>query len=216
MIVASLYTLYVSNELLILLFICARYLHKNGCTPESMLSFMSNIPLTQGMRELLDITSANKSFDHIIISDANSVFIQHLLQVLGLSVVINEVFTNPAEFDENGCLTIKRYHTQDWCTLSTVNLCKGHILKTFIEKQESKGVDYRHIIYVGDGYNDLCPALTLRSQDVVMPRVGFKLLKLIERMTNKNKPVKRTELKAAVVPWETGLDILKHIQSLGY
>uniref|UniRef100_A0A0B6ZFU4 Pyridoxal phosphate phosphatase PHOSPHO2 n=1 Tax=Arion vulgaris TaxID=1028688 RepID=A0A0B6ZFU4_9EUPU len=191
-----------------------KYLHSNGIAPENILSCMSEIALTQGMKELLEFTSTAGCFDHIVISDSNSVFIEHILENKGLSSVINKVFTNPAEFDNNGCLTIKRYHTQDWCTLSTVNLCKGRILKTFIENCHSEGTEYMHVIYVGDGYNDLCPSLALRSEDTTMPRLGFKLHKLIGKIMRKNKPVNRSELKANVVTWETGFDVLKHIQTL--
>lgn len=191
-----------------------RYLHRNGNTPDDLLSLISKIQLTEGMKELLDFSHTRGSFDHIIISDANSVFIEHILQEKGLSAVIDEVFTNPAKFDENGCLTLKHYHTQDWCTLSTVNLCKGHILKTFIEKRRSEGTEYLHVVYVGDGFNDLCPGLVLRPQDTIMPRAGYKLEKLIRKMTRKNKPVPRSQLKANIVPWNTGLDILTYIQAL--
>lgn len=173
---------------------------------------MSEIELTEGMKELLDFTHTSGCFDHIIISDSNSVFITHILEEKKLTAVMHKVFTNPAQFDAAGCLTLQHYHTQDWCTLSTVNLCKGHILKSYITERNAEGVDYNHVIYVGDGYNDLCPGLSLRQQDVFMPRFGFKLHQVIEKMEQTNKPVKRSELKASIVTWKTGLDILKHLQ----
>ena len=174
---------------------------------------MSEIPLTHGMRELLDFTSRANCFDHIIISDSNSVFINHILEKFGLSHVMTRIFTNPAKFDDTGCLTVQGYHTQDWCSLSTVNMCKGHILKSFIGEKQKSGVDYAAVIYVGDGYNDLCPSLTLRPQDFVFPRVGYKLCKLIAQMEKENKPVDMSSLRANVTPWESGRDILKTLKN---
>ncbi|CAL1540032.1 unnamed protein product [Lymnaea stagnalis] len=191
-----------------------KYLHKNGRTPNEILECISQIPLTKGMNDLLTYSQTIANVDHIIISDSNSVFIDHILGANNLSPTITKVFTNPAEFDDSGCLRLKHYHIQDWCTLSTINLCKGHILKSFLAERENEGAEYKHIIYVGDGHNDLCPGLVLRPQDIFMPRKGFALERLIEKIKRKNKPVKISEIKAKIVPWETGLDILQHIKCL--
>uniref|UniRef100_A0A2C9JMV3 Pyridoxal phosphate phosphatase PHOSPHO2 n=1 Tax=Biomphalaria glabrata TaxID=6526 RepID=A0A2C9JMV3_BIOGL len=191
-----------------------KFLHSNGCTKETLISCLSEIPLTEGMKELLSYTKATENCDHIIISDANSVFIEHILKHHDIFNVIDQVFTNPAQFNQDDCLELQPYHFQDWCTLSTKNLCKGHILKTFLTDQTDRGVFYRHIIYVGDGHNDLCPGLVLRPEDIFMPRLGFTLIKLIEKIRKKNKPVKLSELQASIVPWQTGLDILAHIKAL--
>jgi hypothetical protein len=48
--------------------------------------------------------------------------------------------------DENGCLKIDYYHTQDWCDLSTVNLCKGHILQGYIQKRKQEGNQFDFIL----------------------------------------------------------------------
>ena len=174
---------------------------------------MSEIPLTVGMRELLDFTTGVKCFDHIIISDSNSVFINHILDANNLSNVMASIFTNPAKFNNCGCLTLEGYHSQNWCSLSTFNMCKGHILKSFIDNKYKSGTEYKAVLYVGDGYNDLCPSLTLRSQDFVFPRVGFRLHKLISQMSEENKPVNISNLTAKVIPWESGLDILKAVKT---
>ncbi|RUS71963.1 hypothetical protein EGW08_020276 [Elysia chlorotica] len=190
-----------------------KYLHKNGTRESDILSCMSEIPVTAGMKELLDFTVGVKCFDHIIISDSNSVFINHILNTNNLSSTISNIFTNPAKFDSCGCLTLEGYHSQDWCSLSTVNMCKGDILKSFIEDKRKSGTEYKAILYVGDGYNDLCPSLTLRPQDFVFPRVGFRLNKLIEQMSEENKPVDMSTLTAKVIPWVSGLDILKTVKT---
>ena len=38
---------------------------------------------------------------------------------------------------------------------------------------------FRHALYLGDGGNDLCPALGLGPEDMVFPRTGFPLHKAL-------------------------------------
>ena len=38
-------------------------------------------------------------------------------------------------------------------------------------------VGYDRIVYIGDGSNDVCPSLSLSSNDVVVARKGFPLAK---------------------------------------
>jgi len=90
--------------------------------------------------------------------------------------------------------------------MSSVNLCKGHVLTTHIEEAAKRGVHYDRVAYVGDGSNDLCPSLRLRSNDIVFPRKGFALVKLIEKLDDD------LEMLAKVVPWDTGLEILNELK----
>ena len=183
-----------------------QYLHENGTTPEDILQCMTEIKFTEGMKDLLRYLNRD-NFHVIIISDSNSVFISHIMQKAGLNGVIDETYTNPAQFSDSGCLKLDYYHLQDWCSLSTKNLCKGHILEDHIRRQASQGVHYKTVAYVGDGSNDLCPGLKLRAEDLLFPRIGFSLCKKLKGHSR--------ELKAQVLPWKTGgeiLDVLKQRQ----
>ena len=177
-----------------------QHLHQSGVTAGDIEQCMNEIQLVEGMQDLFTFFTEN-NFDVIIISDANTLFIETILKNHSLDRKVNEVYSNPAEYDSKGCLTIKFYHTQDWCQLSSKNLCKGHILDKFIEHKANKGVLYEKIAFVGDGSNDLCPSLRLRSQDLVFARKGYRLEKCI---------VKRPEdMKANVVIWNDGHNILE-------
>ena len=182
-----------------------QYLHENKVTSEDIINCMNEIEFVNGMPELFDHIS-HGSYDNIIISDSNSVFIDCIMKDKGYSEVVNETYTNPAEFEKSGCLTIQYYHTQDWCDLSTRNLCKGHILEEHIAKQKEKGVCYDIVVYVGDGSNDLCPVLRLRPCDYAFSRVGYKL----DEMLKDNDG----NVKCNVVSWENGADILEVLKSL--
>ncbi|KAK7479336.1 hypothetical protein BaRGS_00029414 [Batillaria attramentaria] len=183
-----------------------QYLHENGVSAADIRKHVEQLPLTTGMKELFEYVQKAGGFESIIISDANSVFIQYILEYCGLDMAISQVFTNPAEFNSAGCLTISNFHTQDWCPLSTVNLCKGHILQDFIQRRVAEGVHYSRVLYIGDGSNDFCPGLTLRAQDYLLPRKGFSLWKKLEE--NKEKPEsKRRQVAASVMGWDSAHEI---------
>ena len=42
------------------------------------------------------------------------------------------------------------------------------------------GDKYQKILYIGDGSNDFCSAMTLPENNLVMPRKGFKLEKMLQ------------------------------------
>ena len=75
-------------------------------------------------------------------------------------------------------------HGCPWCP---ANLCKGAELNR-LRHGSGRGAAHEHhlctasrsygrIVYCGDGANDICPALTLGSNDVVLARAGHALAK---------------------------------------
>ena len=179
-------------------------LHYHNVKPDQILECMTEISFSPGMADLLNTLDQTKA-EAIIISDANSVFIDHILHVHGLKDKINKVFTNPAKFNDEGCLKIEMYHVQDSCSLSTVNLCKGQILETYIEERKRQNVHFSNVVFIGDGQNDFCPSMRLSPKDFVFPREGYSLVKYIEKM----KDQQGLHIKASIHTWSSGLDILK-------
>jgi len=151
-----------------------KLLHKHKVSREMIESAMQQLVPTQKMIELLEWLHT-MGHETIIISDSNSVFIEEWLSHNNLTECVRRVFTNPASFNEDGLLTIKPYHHQEWCKLSTENLCKGHILQEYLAERGEEGVKFDAVAYVGDGQNDLCPALKLSKDDFLFPRTGFPL-----------------------------------------
>ncbi|XP_071515740.1 pyridoxal phosphate phosphatase PHOSPHO2-like isoform X2 [Panulirus ornatus] len=183
-----------------------KFLHRNGIKKEAILDCLKEIKLTEGMKELFTGVPRDLT-EFIIISDANSVFIDHILRNCGVRDLFSELFTNPAQFDENGCLHLQMYHLQDWCTLSTKNLCKGDILANYVKQRENEDVTFSTIAYVGDGTNDFCPSLRLKECDIVFPRCGYSLVDFIPKMESE----KGVKIEADVCQWDTGKDILEHL-----
>jgi pyridoxal phosphate phosphatase PHOSPHO2 len=131
------------------------------------------------------------------------VLIDHILRNAGLRDAFRKIYTNPAKFNDVGCLMLDPYHRQDWCSLSTENLCKGRILDH--HQRSSFPADFDAVIYIGDGSNDLCPALRLQPTDIVFARRGFKLATAIDKAATDGE---HGGVTARVVLWDTGHDIL--------
>ncbi|XP_044577465.1 pyridoxal phosphate phosphatase PHOSPHO2-like isoform X2 [Cotesia glomerata] len=175
-------------------------LHSNKITQKEINDVINCIPSVQGFEELLKNLHSNNC-EVIIVSDSNSVFIENWLSYKQLNYTVNEIFTNPAWFDDKDLLNIEPYHEQNWCTLSEKNLCKGFILEEYIKKRKEHGVTFERIAYAGDGKNDLCPMLRLSDKDFAFPRQDYPIIKLLNEPDTKNK------VKAKVIPWKTGSDI---------
>lgn len=200
------------------------YLHSKGITEQQYNECLSTMPAVAGMIDPLIETLAKQpeKYDMIILSDANSFFISSYLKAKSLDTAITTVLTNPARFLEDGQLAIDEYHVQDYCSLSSRNLCKGEALKNFIGKRMLEhNTVYTCINYVGDGENDLCPSTKLSARDRVFPRSGYSLARLCNRLKSNKGQIymgqqqaeraKVPELKATVVPWSTGDEILETI-----
>ena len=64
----------------------------------------------------------------IILSDANTVFIEVILKAYGCEDVFSEVVTNPGWFEGNGRLSVKRWVPAEkphGCGMCSLNMCKG-------------------------------------------------------------------------------------------
>jgi phosphoglycolate phosphatase-like HAD superfamily hydrolase len=71
------------------------------------------------------------------------------------------------------------------CPRCAANMCKSAILaQAWTQPSDNgdttKGVDVR-TVYVGDGHNDYCPALSLKPTDLLLVREGYALWKMLKR-----------------------------------
>ncbi|XP_059207599.1 pyridoxal phosphate phosphatase PHOSPHO2 [Centropristis striata] len=187
-----------------------KYIGEQQVSPDSVRSVMEAIPFTAGMTDLLTFISEHKSsIDCIIISDSNTMFIDWILQASGFQAAVDQVFTNPAKFNELGYMEVQCYHSHD-CRQCPVNLCKRKVLELYLSEQSGRGVQYEQVFYAGDGGNDLCPTSCLRGHDVVMPREGYTLEKLLAKMEGEEDDC---SLRARVIAWSSGTDILKELKA---
>jgi len=166
---ANIKLLYKKNDWIEYMQEIFKLLHKNNIKKDLILKTISEIDELDGMKNCIKILYEN-NFDTIIISDSNSQFINKWLEHNKLIGMIKIIYTNPAYFDENDQLIIKPYHVQYECKISSVNLCKGQILIDYINENK---IDYKHIFYIGDGRNDICPILKLKQNDYGCIRKNF-------------------------------------------
>ncbi|EEB92386.1 hypothetical protein MPER_09113 [Moniliophthora perniciosa FA553] len=108
----------------------------------------------------------------LCLSNANSVFISTILKEKGLETLFSEIITNPAEFEESGLLKLRRRVDPQ----GPQHNCEE--LTAFLERHAP---EFDRVVYVGDGSNDFCPVLRLRSQDIVCCRTFGGLPKRIAR-----------------------------------
>ncbi|KAM3876736.1 pyridoxal phosphate phosphatase PHOSPHO2 [Diretmus argenteus] len=186
------------------------YIRDQEVSPDRVRRVMESIPFTAGMTELLAFISEHKStIDCIVISDSNTIFINWILHAAGVQSAVDQVFTNPAKFNEHGCMEVQCCHTHD-CARCPVNLCKKKVLEVYLSEGAKGGVEYQQMFYVGDGGNDLCPISCLRGQDVVMPRKGYSLEKLLAKLEGQEG---NASLRAKVIAWSSGTEILEELKA---
>ncbi len=92
------------------------------------------------------------------------------------------------------------------CRLCPANLCKGRELAALRAARPG-----RRIVYCGDGANDLCPALALGPQDVLLARAGHELERLVAQRQAGGAPDGR-RVAAAVHTWATHEDLFRLVQ----
>ena len=185
-----------------------RHMHSHGVTQKDYDRRLEGIPFVDGMKDCLHGLQALGG-EVIIISDSNSYFISHILEYNDLGGVFHTVYTNPAEFDGAGLLTMRPFHVNADCALSGPNLCKGKVLKEHVRKRlEEDNVEFGFVGYAGDGGNDFCPMSGALGQgDLALPRddgLRFSIMRHIREC--------KEGLKAEVVAWNSGAEVLSAVE----
>lgn len=183
-------------------------LYDEGVKPTDIHKALEKIPFSPAMKELLERLHNNNT-TVLILSDANTVFIESILKANGVSKYINKIVTNPGRFTEDGKLVVERLIPRDApqhnCSNGcAVNICKGRELTKFLEEAGP----FKRIMYVGDGKNDYCPATLLGADDKLFARTGKSLDALL-----KAKPELIGNLHSKVQHWSDPQEILASVIS---
>ncbi|KAI9572325.1 phosphatase phospho-type [Boletus coccyginus] len=131
--------------------------------------------MKRGIQHLKDPNSLDTTL--FILSNANTFFINTILQHQGIRECFDTIITNPADFTSENPhrLVLRRrvgpddppHNCQVGCE---ENMCKGQELARYLDAHRESNTEFDRVVYVGDGNNDFCPVLRLRSQDVVLCR----------------------------------------------
>ncbi|KAF9556934.1 hypothetical protein EC968_007874 [Mortierella alpina] len=208
---------------------CLKDFHDQGGSGQVVRDALTKVPLDADMIKTCQLLHA-KGWTLVIVSDANSIYIDGILQHYGIRHLFSAVITNPAFWDSQDRLHIQRLIPTDapphGCPLGicSLNICKGQeidkLLKQLQQQQIANNADIstaeglapaQRMLYVGDGRNDYCPALRMQSsQDIYFVRKGRSL----EAYLEKGAPGIREAIKARIVLWTRAADILKVAQEI--
>ncbi|KAK1434196.1 hypothetical protein QVD17_11115 [Tagetes erecta] len=175
-------------------------LHLQGKTIDDIKQVLNRIPIHPRIVPAIKAAHA-LGCDLRVVSDANTFFIETVLEHLGVRECFSEINTNPGFVDDEGKLRILSYHdflkAPHGCTLCPPNMCKGKVVERI--QSTLKTTKDKRIIYLGDGAGDFCPSLKLMEGDYMMPRKDFPVWELI----CKNRQL----LKSEVHEWTNGEDL---------
>lgn len=110
-------------------------MHSEGILPHQIKDALSKVPFANEMKQALELVKNTANTHLVILSDANTFFIEEILKVHGLDQIPFKIISNPGVIDDQGRLCISRYMTcilefiivaSHGCPLGTcgVNLCK--------------------------------------------------------------------------------------------
>ncbi|XP_074285504.1 inorganic pyrophosphatase 2-like [Silene latifolia] len=173
-------------------------MHEQGVTIDQIAEVLTRIPIHP--RVVPAIKAAHSlGCDLRIVSDANTFFIEIILDHLGLRDYFSEINTNPSYVDGEGRLRIHPHHdftmsSHGCCNPCPPNMCKGEVIKRILSE-----VGNKKIIYLGDGSGDYCPSLKLRDGDHVLPRKDFPVWQLIS--------ANPSLIRAKIHEWSDGADL---------
>ncbi|XP_074512325.1 putative phosphatase phospho1 isoform X1 [Sebastes fasciatus] len=188
------------------------YLAEQGVTESDIRSHMEKIPTTPGMLTVFQFlrTRAAQDFEVVLVSDANTFFIESWLRSKGARQLFHRIFSNPATFNKDGRLVLRPFHSHD-CPRCPDNMCKQVVVRDYVARRtQERGRVYQRLFYVGDGANDFCPATFLGPRDVVFPRRDFPMHRLITE-THEAMP---GEFKAVTVPWGSAEEVVARLRKL--
>ncbi|TMW65809.1 hypothetical protein Poli38472_003574 [Pythium oligandrum] len=180
-------------------------------TPRDIKATLAQVPILPRMLDAVRLAVETHGATVKIVSDANSVYIQSMLDHHQLHEHITEVVTNPAAFEaDSSRLRVRPYHPLEaephGCPLCPKNMCKGRILDRI-----HRAKAYDRVIYIGDGPGDFCAALRLTSDDVVLARADEedgKKYGLLKRLI-----ANAEQVQARVVQWRSGEDVYATFES---
>lgn len=186
------------------------YMGDQGVTMADFRAVYESIPLSPGMPELFQFLAKHQElFELILISDANTFGIECRLRAAGSHSLFRKVLSNPSGFDRRGYFTLGPYHSHK-CLRCPPNMCKRKVLTEYLAERAQEQVEFERVLYVGDGANDLCPALALSAADVAFPRKGYPM----HRMAQELQRQQPAAFQATLVPWESATEVARYLQEL--
>ena len=172
-------------------------LAQQGIGTPQLMEIFRTIELNSGIHELFHNISMKNS-KIVIMSNACDLVIKECFCAQNLIQYIYKIESNPVR-QTHPIIIIDEYEKplQSVCALCEPNLCKGSI----VDKYRDKDI-FDKIIYIGDGGNDVCPALRLNKNDFIFAKYDEKTTRVYE-MYDMLKNRYFHQLKAELFVWNT-------------
>lgn len=179
--------------------------------------------MTELFQSIQQSRAKNPKTHLVIISDSNTFFIDSIMSHKVPNIKPNAVVTNYATptiltIEENNeasigssntknCtyLQVSPYETQTDCDLCPVNLCKGRVLRNYLQTHGP----FDEVYYIGDGGGDACPGIQLNSSDTLFVRRGFSLEKIVQEQKMDGLTL---QFKCNIVYWNDGNELQNSMQ----
>ncbi|TPX71042.1 hypothetical protein CcCBS67573_g06304 [Chytriomyces confervae] len=183
-------------------------LNASGVSKADIIQLLGQIEFNPAILKMFE-TIKNAGGDIIVVSDANTVYIDEILkakEAKNARHYVSELVTNPGTWDDAGRLHVARRvsppATHGCPSICSLNLCKG----TEMQKRMS---EYDIVLYGGDGKNDYCPMTKLGEKDFALARRGHSLEKLISGDDTYEKGI-----KANLLWWNEADEMLAHVEGI--
>ena len=179
-----------------------KMMRDRGITPEKLRKALESVPVFDEV--LIALREAHAlGAKLVVLSDANTWFIEKILSHLGIRDIFSLVLSNRATWDEDDqrrqILRIRPFHSHR-CERCPPNLCKGLVLQKLLRDDRQR----RRVVYLGDGGGDFCPCVSLCPGNLICARAGWTLHKKMLQAASSGESG-----LAEVATWKDGSDILK-------
>jgi pyridoxal phosphate phosphatase PHOSPHO2 len=153
----------------------AGQLHDAGHSLNDLEQALRKVPALKNVLAAVELAREHGA-ELRILSDANELYIQWILEALGLggdafSVTVTNFASATDEGNGGGRLSIAPHQPEGaphGCPLCPSNLCKGGVLDAWLRDWACAAPP--RCAYVGDGTGDFCPATRLSEADTVFAR----------------------------------------------
>lgn len=167
---------------------------------------LDSMRMLPGFAELFDyLLNYRHNSEFIIISGSITVFVEYFLRKNQIDI-FDEILAHESYVDDLNFVCFPEDQEPDnaktVCRRCYSVMCKGKIIERFEKSKEENKIKYNRKFYFGDGINDICGAIQLKSTDYLFPRIEFPLYKRMSSLWLKTEKIR---------PWNDGFDIINYL-----
>ncbi|KAL7749067.1 hypothetical protein RI367_005471 [Sorochytrium milnesiophthora] len=155
---------------------CLTTIQESRGSLDDIAAYLRRIPMHRRTVDMIRTLKEEDNCDIVIISDANTFFIETVLEAYNLRHCVDKIITNISS-TQTGKLLIQPLRTPATPHNCTGNSCPPNLCKTFelTNYLATTAVHYQSVHYIGDGMNDRCPIFSGLITGTAFVRKGRRL-----------------------------------------